>query len=99
MGRHSRLLMTTPLTQKQYERLVLPRTHLWWWVGDQAGMSLECVVEGILGRGDRDDVRALFSEVPIRRVMGIFEKQTCGPRTNYHPRTIHYFRLYFNRYA
>jgi len=91
--------MSTRLTQKQYEHLVVPRSHLWWGTGDKIGLSLECVVEGILGWGNWNDVKILFKELGIRQVKEIFENQVLGPRTNYRHQTINFFRLYFNRHV
>jgi hypothetical protein len=91
--------MNTPLTYKQYQHLIAPRAHLWWGAGDRRGLSKESVVEGILGRGNWDDVLALIDEWGIQEVKQIFDRQTAGPRTNYRPRTIHFFRLYFDRHA
>ncbi len=93
------VIMNAPLTHKQYQRLVAPRTHLWWGAGDWRRLSKKSVVEGILSRGNWDDVLALIDEWGIQEVKQIFDRQTAGPRTNYRPQTIHFFRLYFDRHA
>lgn len=87
------------INPKQYERLVEPRQHLWWDVRDKKTLSLESVVEGILSRGNWNDVQALFQEVGLIKVMHIFKKQIYSPRTNYRPQTINFFNLYFERHA
>jgi hypothetical protein len=89
----------TPISSKEYERLVVPRQHLWWDVRDKRALSLESVVEGILNRGNWNDVQALFEEVGLSKVMHIFKKQIKSPRTNYKPQTINFFNLYFERHA
>lgn len=91
--------MPTPLTRQQYEHLIAPRPYLWWGIADKTALSSESVVEGILGRGNWDDVKALFKELGIKQVKDIFENQTCGLRTNYRPRTINFFTLYFKRHV
>jgi len=35
----------------------------------------------------------------ISKKQGVMIRQTSGLRTNYHPRTVHYFTLYFQRHA
>lgn len=90
---------TTQLTLKEYKSLVAPREHLWWDVQDKRNLSLESVTEGILSRGNWDDVQALFQEAGLSKVMQIFKKQIKSPRTNYKPQTINFFNLYFKRHA
>jgi hypothetical protein len=91
--------MNTTLTEEQYWHLVEPRPHLWWGTEDKKSLSVACVVEGILGWGNWDDVKMLIRELGIQQVKQIFESQTSSSRTNYRPQTIHFFRLYFNHHA
>jgi hypothetical protein len=91
--------MNTSLTHKQYQRMVLPRVYLWWGAGDTGNLSKELVVEAILSRGNWDDVLALIDEWGIHEVKQIFDRQTSGPRINYRPQTVNFFRLYFDRHA
>jgi hypothetical protein len=39
--------MNSVLTHKQYQRLIAPRVHLWWGVGDKSLLSKEVVVEAV----------------------------------------------------
>ena len=91
--------MVDQLTAKDYQTLVAPRPHLWWGAADKTRLSPESVVEGILGRGNWNDVNVLFKEWGIHEVKRIFEKQMNRSRTNYRAQTLHFFRLYFNRHA
>ncbi|OGF70169.1 hypothetical protein A3H65_02340 [Candidatus Giovannonibacteria bacterium RIFCSPLOWO2_02_FULL_45_14] len=75
------------------------RRHLIWYVEDFDCLSEEAIVEGVLNYGDFDDVKELISILGIKRVSTIFRKQLRHKRINYDPKTINYFRLYFNRYA
>jgi hypothetical protein len=67
--------MQAMLTQHQYSKLVVPREYLWWDVADKSRLSLESVVEGILTKGDIDDVKDLLDEIGIPEVRRIFEQQ------------------------
>lgn len=87
------------LTERQYNKLVAPREYLWWDVAEKRRLSLESVVEGILTKGDLDDVKDLLAEIGILEVRRIFEQQIRKERCNYRPPTINYFSLYFARHA
>jgi hypothetical protein len=87
------------LNEHQYEALVAPREYLWWDVADKRRLSLESVVEGILTKGDLDDVKNLLIEIGIPEVRRIFEQQIRKERCNYRPPTINYFSLYFAHHA
>lgn len=75
--------------------------HLWWWMPEERKkqLSLNSVVEAILNHGTEKSVKRLFELVGIKRVSDIFFQQISGKRTNYHKRTIHFFKLYFQRHA
>jgi hypothetical protein len=87
------------LTEDQFNTLVAPREYLWWDVADKRMLSLESVVEGILTKGDLDDVKELLDEIGIPEVRRIFEQQIQKERCNYRPPTINYFSLYFAHHA
>lgn len=78
-----------------YQKLVVPRIHLWWWVKDRRNISLESVVEGILSYGDMDDLKALFDLIGRDRTGEIFRRQVSGRRCNYRPQTANFFRKVF----
>ena len=65
------------------------------------GLSLEAVVEAVLSYGNEKTVAHLIDRVGIDRVASIFYRQTSGARrrVNYHPRTVNFFNLYFQRHA
>ena len=87
------------ITEQQYNTLVAPREYLWWDIADKRTLSLESVVEGILTKGDFDDVKSLLAEIGIPKVRRIFESQINKQRCNYRPPTINYFSLYFAHHA
>lgn len=64
-------------------------------------LSLEAVVEAVLSYGNERTVAHLIDNVGIDRVAGIFYRQTdsASRRVNYHPRTVNFFNLYFQRNA
>ena len=75
--------------------------HLFWWVPEKeiASLSHDAIVETVLSNGNEHTVRQLFDYYGIEKVAEIFNRQTSGRRTNYRPRTVHFFRLYFHRHA
>ena len=75
------------------------RRDLVWYVKSPENLSQEAIVEAVLNYGDFDDVKKLFSILGIKRVAGIFKKQTRRKRINYDPKIAHYFNLYFKKYV
>ena len=72
----------------------------WWMPADKIeDISLSSLVEAILNYGDEPEIKKLFDLVGIETVADLFYRQTAGPRTNYKPRTKHFFTLYFKRHA
>ncbi|HHD92187.1 MAG TPA: hypothetical protein ENL06_01005 [Candidatus Portnoybacteria bacterium] len=59
------------------------------------------ILEATLNYGDWDDVQELFKIIGLKRAAKIFRQQTAldRRRCNYHPKTKHYFNLYFNKYV
>lgn len=63
-------------------------------------ISNEALVETILNFGTEKSVKKLFDLLGIKKVAKIFYASTINrKRVNYFPRTVHYFNLYFNKYA
>ena len=75
--------------------------HLFWWVSEKeiASLSPDAIVESVLSNGNEDTVRQLFDYYGIEKVAEIFNRQISGRRINYRPRTVHFFKQYFNRHA
>ncbi|MBN2028692.1 hypothetical protein JW824_00450 [bacterium] len=76
-------------------------SHLFWDIreGAKENLSLSAVVETILKYGHISDIRELFEIASMKRISEIFNRQIGGRRVNYHPRTVHFFRQYFERHA
>ncbi len=87
--------MTYSMTKKLYNRLVKKRPYLWWWVKDKERLSTESVVQGVLANGDMDDLLMLFQLVGRDKVKQIFLQQISGPRHNYRPQTVNFFKKVF----
>jgi len=68
----------TMIPDDLYQKLVVPRLHLWWWVQGRRALSLESVVEGILSYGDMDDVKALFALIYWPQTVNFFSKVFAG---------------------
>lgn len=78
------------------------RKYLIWWVKDYNKLDAESVVEATLNYGDWDDVQTLIKILGIKKVAKIFRaksKPSKIGRQNYRREAIHYFNLYFNKYA
>ncbi len=81
--------------------LIARHRQLFWDVREDAkeNLSIEAVVQTILKFGDLSEIRDLFNVIGIKTVSDIFFKQISQKRNNYPPRTIHFFKEYFKRYA
>lgn len=75
------------------------RKYLVWYVKNPEDLPLESIVEHTLNYGNWDDVQTLIKIAGIKKIAEIFRKQTIGPRLNYDQVIMHYFNLYFNKYA
>lgn len=70
-----------------------------WYVKDPRTLSEEAIVEATLNYGNWNDVQEMIRILGIENVARIFNTQTHRARTNYHPKTQHYFSLYFKKHA
>jgi hypothetical protein len=75
--------------------------HLFWWVpeNERTSLSNDAIVEAVLSNGDEKMVKQLFDVFGIEKVAETFNRQISGRRINYRPRTVNYFRQYFQRHA
>ena len=70
-----------------------------WWTKDYGSLDESAVVEATLNFGDWADVQELIAIIGMENIARIFRMQTSRARSNYHPKTKHFFTLYFNAYA
>jgi hypothetical protein len=86
---------------KEIDKFIQERSTLFWYIPEEkkTSISLEFLVETILNYGDEKDVKRLFNLVGLKEAARIFRKQISGQRVNYFPQVVHYFTLYFNKYA
>ena len=75
------------------------RPYLVWYTKNFDRLSKESIVEAVLNYGDWDDVQKMISILGMRKIAKIFRKAAFRKRSNYHPKTRHYFNLYFNKHA
>lgn len=75
------------------------RPYLIWYTKNFDRLSKEAIVEAVLNYGDWDDVQGLRRIMGIKEMARVFRKQAHRTRVNYHPKTAHFFQLYFNRHA
>lgn len=85
--------------KNELKKFMKDRPHLIWYVKNRENLSVESIVEHTLNYGDWGDVQELISILGINEIAKIFREQTNRPRINYHPKTRHYFNLYFKKYA
>lgn len=78
---------------------VKKRKHLFWSTKNYDNLSSEAVVESVLNYGDMNDVRELIALLGMREVAKIFRENTNRTRVNYDPKIVHYFSLFFQKYA
>jgi len=83
------------------KRYIREHRHLFWWIKEDAkeDLSVNLVVETILNYGHISDIQELFDLIGIERVSKIFHEQNSRKRMNYHPRTVHFFKLYFAKHV
>ena len=83
------------------QTFVIEKRSLFWGVPETElkHISLSMIVEAILNYGNEKDIKRLFDIVSIKKTAEIFFQQISQPRTNYHKRTLNYFKLYFQKYA
>lgn len=83
------------------KEFIKKRKYLVWYVKDVTKLNNEAIVEAVLNYGNWDDVQKLIKILGIKEVARIFRTQTAPSRMriNYHPKTAHFFKLYFNRHA
>lgn len=84
---------------KLREKFLEERALLWWGVKDVKKISDAAMLEGVLNYGDWDDVKSVFKILGINKAASIFSLQVKNKRNNYRPKTLNYFKLYFEEYA
>lgn len=85
----------------KFKKFIHDNNSLFWWIRpeDKKDVSINALVEAVLNYGDEKDVKQLLDLIGIKTVADIFNKQISGKRSNYHKRTINYFKIYFERHA
>lgn len=89
----------------EIKQFIRENASLFWYIREDAKESIshEVLVEFILNYGDEKSVKKLFDLLGVEKVAEIFYKQThkenpiASKRINYFPRTLHFFKLYFQR--
>lgn len=84
------------------ENFIKKRPHLIWYTRNYEGLSAESIVEATLNYGDWDDVQTLIKILGMKKTAEIFHRKSIKSkfgRTNYAPKTINFFTLYFKKYA
>jgi hypothetical protein len=81
--------------------LIREHDYLFWWIPkhQRENLSPEAVVEAVLNYGGEKTVGQLLDILGVDQVADIFYRQTARHRSNYKPRTIHFFQLYFQKHA
>lgn len=75
------------------------KPYLMWSTSSYESLSPDIIVENILNYGDWDDFQFIKDLFGVKEVNDIFENIIKKKRINLRPRTINYFKMYFNKYA
>jgi len=81
------------------QEFVKNRPYFVWWTSDYDKLSQDAIVEATLNSGNWEDVQELIRILGKEKVAQIFFEQSHKDRPNYHPKTKHFFALYFHEYA
>lgn len=85
----------------ELKQFIKENASLFWYIpeSEKEQMSHEVLVEFILNYGNAKSVKKLLDILGIDYVAAIFYKLTERKRVNFFPPVVHYFNLYFKRYA
>jgi hypothetical protein len=83
----------------QLQTFMHERPHLVWYVRDSSALDEASAIEHVLNYGTWADVQELLRIVGIQKAASVFREHAMGTRSNYRKNIIHYFTLYFDRYA
>jgi len=86
--------MSNPLTS-----ILKSKKYLYWDTVNPEDLSIESSFERILNFGDWEDVLNMFDKLTLEKSKIVFDKLANKQRTNLHPKTINYFKKYFEKYA
>ncbi len=81
------------------QEFIIKHPHFVWWNTNPETLSTEAIVEATLNFGNWEDVQEIIDILGKEEVARIFFIQTKQRRSNYHPKTKHFFTLYFHDYA
>ena len=81
------------------KEIVKNNKSLFWDESEINSLSTELIVEKILKYGDYSSVMKIIDILGIDRVASIFYDKVNQKRSNFHPRTINYFKLYFKKHV
>jgi len=89
------------MNSQELKNYIKTNSALFWDIkeSEKENLSIEAVVERMLSFGSFDEIKMLFQIVGIKKVAEIFFNQISRKRVNYHPRTVNYFKLYFEKNA
>jgi|GEM_PF-333549 hypothetical protein len=80
-------------------KMIKQKPYLVWYVKDYNQLSVNSILEAILGYGEWDDVLRIIQLWGKKKVRLVYRQITGKDRVNLRPETINYFNLYFNKYA
>lgn len=87
----------------ELKALIRKNAHLFWYSKDseKENLPLPVVLEFFINYADKEDIKALFNIVGIKKAAAVFFEQVnkWGNRSNYFPEFQNYFTLYFKKYA
>jgi hypothetical protein len=87
------------MNRNVYEKIVQKKPFLFWSVGDKTKLGERAVIEAVLKYGDFDDFLVLKQELGLNTIAQTFNQLLKSRRGNMHPRTINFWKLYFDRHV
>ncbi|MFH1456822.1 MAG: hypothetical protein ABIF17_01765 [Patescibacteria group bacterium] len=81
------------------QEFIKKRPYLVWSTRNYDKLSNATILEAVLNYGDWDDFKKVIEILGIKKAAKIFREKSQQPRCNYLPKTKHYFKLYFDKYA
>jgi len=81
------------------QQFIKKRPYLVWYTNNYKELSEDAILEATLNYGEWEDVQAVFGIMGLKKAAKIFKDQISKKRSNYHPQTKNFFKLYFKEYA
>lgn len=100
-GEYSTKPINEPLIKEKVikqARKMVKESKLLWYVKDYDQLTMESVLEAVLGYGNWQEVKSLVELVGKKKLALTYNRLINQSRVNLRPETINFFNLYFKKY-